>query len=69
MSCLVGLDRIAVDRHIKAFAIEAGVLVADYDSLGAAMSYAADLLGMSRRDFDAWVWQTTSERISNNGAS
>jgi hypothetical protein len=53
---LVGLDYVAVDRHIKTFANDAGVLTADYDVLQTVMSYAADLLGVSRRHFDASIW-------------
>jgi hypothetical protein len=43
---LVGLDFIAVDRHIRAFASDAGVTAADYDFLQTVISYAADLLGV-----------------------
>jgi hypothetical protein len=57
MCCLVGIDRIAVDRHVKTFASEAGVSVCGYDNLQAVVSYAADLLGLPRRDFDAWIWR------------
>jgi hypothetical protein len=53
---LVGLDYIAVDRHIRAFASDAGVTTADYDFLQIVVSYAADLLGVSRRHFDASIW-------------
>lgn len=56
LCCLVGLDRIAVDRHVKSFADEAGVSLSSYDELQTVTSYAADLLGLSRRDFDAWIW-------------
>jgi len=59
---LVGLDYIAVDRHIRTFASDAGVDVADYDSLQVIVSYAADLLGVSRRDFDASIWNYVSGR-------
>lgn len=62
LSCLVGLDCIAVDRHVRTFASEAGVIISDYDRLKSVVSYAADLLGMTRRDFDAWIWKTTSAR-------
>lgn len=54
--CLVGLDHIAVDRHIRTFASDAGVLSQSYDELQLVVSFAADLLGLSRRDFDAWIW-------------
>lgn len=62
LSCLVGIDCIAVDRHVRAFATEAGVVISDYERLKSVVSYAADLLGMTRRDFDAWIWKTTSAR-------
>jgi len=59
---LVGIDCIAVDRHVRTFASEAGVTISDYERLKSVVSYAADLLGMTRRDFDAWIWRTTSAR-------
>lgn len=66
LCCLVGIDCIAVDRHVRTFANEAGVLISDYDRLKSVVSYAADLLGMARRDFDAWIWQTISARAVND---
>lgn len=57
MCCLVGIDRIAVDRHIRSFALDAGVGVGGYEELQVVVSFAADLLGLPRRDFDAWIWQ------------
>jgi hypothetical protein len=62
LCCLVGIDCIAVDRHVRTFANEAGVSISDYDQLKSIVSYAADLLGMARRDFDAWIWRTISAR-------
>jgi hypothetical protein len=62
LCCLVGIDCIAIDRHVKTFASEAGVFVSDYEYLKSVVSYAADLLGMKRRDFDAWIWRTVSAR-------
>ena len=59
---LVGLDFIAVDRHIRAFASDAGVTTADYDFLQTVISYAADLLGVSRRHFDASIWTYVSNQ-------
>lgn len=58
LACLVGVDCIAVDRHIKAFASAAGVSANSYETLSAATAFAADFLGMSRRDFDGWIWET-----------
>lgn len=62
LCCLVGLDFIAVDRHIRSFAHDAGVTAADYDFLQTVVSYAADLLGVSRRDFDASIWNYVSNQ-------
>jgi hypothetical protein len=62
LCCLVGIDCVAIDRHVRAFAFEAGVRAGDYDSLKLAVSYAADLLGIDRRDFDSWIWRTISDR-------
>jgi hypothetical protein len=62
LCCLVGIDCVAVDRHVRTFAHEAGVSISDYKKLQSVVCYAADLLGMARRDFDAWIWRTISER-------
>ncbi len=67
LCCLVGVDCIAVDRHVKTFASEAGVSVSDYEHLKSIVSWAADLLGVARRDFDAWIWRTISARRASNG--
>jgi hypothetical protein len=64
LCCLVGIDRIAVDRHVISFASEAGVAAGRYDDLQAVVSYAADLLGMPRRDFDAWIWKLRAREPS-----
>ena len=60
MACLVGIDNIAVDRHIRRFARRSGVEIEDYDTLQVIFSYAADLLALPRRDFDLWVWMKIS---------
>lgn len=60
LSCLVGVDCIAIDRHVRTFARRAGVEDRDYYDLQRMVSYAADLLNMSRRDFDFWIWRTVS---------
>lgn len=62
---LLGLDRIAVDRHVITFASEAGVSVDGYEHVQRVTSYAADLLGIMRRDFDAWMWQHVASRNSD----
>lgn len=60
LGCLVGVDVIAVDRHIRTFARKSGVAIENYEVLRAVFSYAADLLELSRRDFDSWVWTMMS---------
>ncbi|WP_298937870.1 hypothetical protein [uncultured Ruegeria sp.] len=56
MACLVGVDCIAVDRHIRGFAELAGVTDDGYDYLRDVFNFAADLLSISRRQFDASIW-------------
>ncbi|MBX5155138.1 hypothetical protein HJB78_30070 [Rhizobium lentis] len=65
MGCLVGLDSVAVDRHVRTFARRVGVINEDYDFLKSVFCCAADLLSLSRRQFDAWVWRTESS-LSNS---
>jgi hypothetical protein len=57
MACLVGVDCIAVDRHIRGFAEMAGLRDKSYNYLRDVFGFAADLLCMSRREFDASIWQ------------
>lgn len=66
MCCMVGIDRIAVDRHVKSFASDAGVGFRGYDDLQAVVSCAADLLGLPRRDFDAWIWRLQSRELNQD---
>lgn len=60
IGCLVGLDSVAVDRHVRTFARRVGVTNDDYDFLKSVFCCAADLLLLSRRQFDAWVWRRES---------
>lgn len=57
MACLVGIDSIAIDRHVRTFAKEVGVENEGYDFLRASFCCAADLLSLPRREFDAWLWR------------
>lgn len=57
MACLVGIDSIAVDRHVRSFAKKAGVENDDYLFLRKSFCCAADLLTLPRREFDAWLWR------------
>ena len=62
MACLVGVDCIAVDRHIKGFAASAGLEDDSYGYLRDVFSFAADLLSISRREFDGSIWRYQSMR-------
>lgn len=57
MACLVGIDSIAVDRHVRTFAKSVGVENDDYHFLRKSFCCAADLLELPRREFDAWLWR------------
>jgi len=57
MACLIGIDSIAVDRHVRSFAKVAGVENNDYSFLHKSFCCAADLLTLPRREFDAWLWR------------
>lgn len=57
MACLVGIDSIAVDRHVRTFAKTVGVVSNDYHFLRRSFCCAADLLELPRREFDAWLWR------------
>jgi len=57
MACLVGIDSIAVDRHVRTFAKTVGVENDDYHFLRQSFCCAADLLSLPRREFDAWLWR------------
>ncbi len=57
MACLIGIDSIAVDRHVRTFAKSVGVDSDDYHFLRKSFCCAADLLSLPRREFDAWLWR------------
>lgn len=63
MANLVGLESIAVDRHVKSFAVRCGLHVTDYDVLKRTFCFAADLLDSNRSHFDAWVWNAEANKV------
>lgn len=62
MACLVGVDCIAVDRHIRGFAECVGLEDDSYGYLREVFSFAADLLSVSRRDFDSNIWHHQAKK-------
>lgn len=69
MACLVGIDSIAVDRHVRTFAKKVGVENNDYYFLQRSFSCAADLLALPRREFDAWLWRSSATSSAHNQLS
>ncbi len=63
MACLIGIDSIAVDRHVRTFAKAAGVTDDGYHFLKESFCYAADLLSISRREFDSWLWRRAATSV------
>lgn len=61
MGCLVGIESIAVDRHVRSFARAAGLVNEEYDYLKKSFCFAADLLSLPRREFDAWLWRRAAQ--------
>jgi hypothetical protein len=58
---LLGIDVIAVDRHILNFVTYAGIGNGEYNFVRDTVSYAADLLGVSRRTLDYSIWSRLSK--------
>lgn len=58
---LLGVDTVAVDRHIRGFLAEAGIDTGSYSEVKAIVEFAADFLSVSRRtlDYSIWVYMST----------
>ncbi len=59
---LVGRPGVAVDRHLRAFAAEAGVPSAPYNEIRSMFEVAADQLGHDRSGLEHAVWRHMSRR-------
>jgi 3-methyladenine DNA glycosylase/8-oxoguanine DNA glycosylase len=66
---LVGLDCVAVDRHMRKLSQLAGIEQTDYSELKLVISYAADLMNVPRRKFDWWLWRVMSQNDKERGES
>lgn len=69
MACLIGIECIPIDRHLRTFASSAGVEDNDYDSLHRSFALAADLLRIRRSHLDWWVWTTVSTQARSRKTS
>ena len=54
---LVGLQTVAVDRHVVRFVAAAGVECSGYDDTRRVVCFAADLLGAERGCLDQAIWR------------
>lgn len=54
---LVGVQGVAVDRHLRSFATKAGIACVKYDDMKRVVEYAADMLGVKRSVFDYSIWR------------
>jgi len=59
---LVGVECVAIDRHIRQFSRLVGVEQTSYSDLKLVISYAADLMDVPRRQFDGWLWRIMSQK-------
>ena len=64
---LVGLDCVAVDRHMRQLSKLVGIEQTDYSELKLVISYAADLMDLPRRQFDWWLWRMMSQNDNGRG--
>ncbi|GGX97935.1 hypothetical protein GCM10010515_75350 [Streptomyces fructofermentans] len=58
---LVGRSHVAVDVHLRAFAVDAGVPNLPYDQLRAVYEEAAAILGHDKSGLEHTVWRYRSE--------
>jgi hypothetical protein len=58
---LVGRSHVAVDVHLRAFAVDAGVPDLPYDQLRAVYEEAASLLGHDKGGLEHAVWRYRSK--------
>ena len=56
LKMLVGLQSIAVDRHIRTFIKAAGLTHTRYEDIQQVVEIAADILDLDRNNFDLSVW-------------
>ena len=66
---LVGLDCIAIDRHVRQLSRWAGIEQTNYADLKLIVCFAADLMDVSRRQFDWWLWRLMSQKEISNPKS
>lgn len=61
---LLGVESVAVDRHIYKFISDAGIIYKDYKEAKQIVEYAADMMKISRRtlDYSIWLYMSNKKR-------
>lgn len=62
---LLGFDIVAVDRHIRFFIENAGIVCRNYYDMKEVVEYAADFMDCARRDLDYSIWSYMSQKEHN----
>lgn len=60
LKSLVGLQSVAVDRHVRTFVALAGVEAKSYEEIHEVVRLAAEELGIGLRSFDRSIWNFVS---------
>lgn len=61
---LLGVESVAVDRHVYKFVSDAGIIYKDYKEAKQIVEYAADMMQISRRtlDYSIWLYMSNKKR-------
>lgn len=63
---LLGVESVAVDRHVYKFVSKAGIIYKDYNEAKQIVEYAADIMQVSRRtlDYSIWLYMSNKKRTA-----
>ena len=61
---LLGVESVAVDRHVYKFVSDAGIIYKNYKEAKQIVEYAADMMQISRRalDYSIWLYMSNKKR-------
>ena len=59
---LLGVESVAVDRHVYKFVSDAGIIYKNYKEAKQIVEYAADMMQVSRRTLDYSIWLYMSNK-------
>lgn len=60
----MGVESVAVDRHVYECVSDAGIIYKDYKEAKQIVEYAADMMQISRRtlDYSIWLYMSNKKR-------